>query len=83
MSLSTLILFLLATIAYSKYLEGERLITFNNSDGLKIGFGSCYDEYQKGALLNNNIMRDIANESLDLWLWLGDFAYVDNKSLIG
>ena len=28
-------------------------------------------------------MRDIARESLDMWIWLGDFAYVDNKSLIG
>ena len=28
-------------------------------------------------------MKDIARESLDLWIWLGDFAYVDNKSLFG
>ena len=28
-------------------------------------------------------MQDIAKESLDLWVWLGDFSYVDNKALIG
>jgi hypothetical protein len=47
---------------------------------LKIGFGSCYDESQKGAKSTVNLLKDFVNEELDVWVWLGDMAYVDNLS---
>ncbi len=28
-------------------------------------------------------MQDIVKEELDMWIWLGDYAYVDNKVKIG
>ena len=28
-----------------------------------------------------NIMEDIVKEELDVWIWLGDYAYVDQKVL--
>ena len=54
-----------------------------NKETLTIGFGSCYDglEAEKRPS-KDNILSDLANESeLDLWVWLGDFAYVDKKVL--
>eukprot|EP00347_Sterkiella_histriomuscorum_P005565 403356122 len=39
----------------------------------RIGFGSCFDKKQK----RTDIFKDINQENLDLWIWLGDFAYVD------
>ena len=73
--------------AMQRYLSGGgsgQVIKLNGTGKtLRIGFGSCYDEYQEGALPENNIMGDIVKESLDLWIWLGDFSYVDNKALIG
>lgn len=47
---------------------------------MKIGFGSCYDESQKGANSSLNLLKDVLNEDLDVWVWLGDMAYVDNLS---
>jgi hypothetical protein len=47
---------------------------------MKIGFGSCYDESQKGASTSLNLLKDVLNEDLDAWVWLGDMAYVDNIS---
>jgi hypothetical protein len=51
---------------------------------IRIAFGSCYDE-----LINNrspeppHIFRHIneynSSNPLDLWLWLGDFAYADQR----
>jgi hypothetical protein len=88
MSILTLICFLVIPhLAMQRYLPGGesgQVIQLNGTGKtLRIGFGSCYDEYQKGAMPENNIMRDIVKESLDLWVWLGDFSYVDNKALIG
>ena len=49
---------------------------------MRIGFGSCYDGLKKKEVASEvNILQDIVNENLDLWMWLGDFAYVDNKIL--
>ena len=54
----------------------------STTNRLRIGFGSCYDGLKKKAVANDtNILKDILNEKLDLWIWLGDFAYVDNKVL--
>lgn len=51
---------------------------------LRIGFGSCYDGLKKKEVTpERNILKDIVKEDLDLWIWLGDFAYVDNKVLSG
>jgi len=51
---------------------------------LRIGFGSCYDGLKKKEVTpERNILKDIVKEDLDLWVWLGDFAYVDNKVLSG
>ena len=51
---------------------------------MRIGFGSCYDGLKKKEVKPEvNILQDIAKEDLDLWMWLGDFAYVDNKILSG
>ena len=87
MSLLILISFLIPGFIDTKYLASGGTRNFVHlttpGDSFRIGFGSCYDEYQKGALPENNLMKDIAKESLDLWIWLGDFAYVDNKSLVG
>ena len=47
---------------------------------MKIGFGSCYDESQKRASTSLNLLKDVLNEDLDVWVWLGDMAYVDNIS---
>ena len=52
----------------------------DSSKSFKIGFGSCYDESQKGAHPDINLLNDVLNEDLDMWVWLGDMAYVDNKS---
>ena len=41
----------------------------------KIGFGSCFNGQNKVA----DIFKDVIEENLNLWVWLGDFAYADYK----
>ena len=42
--------------------------------GLRIAFGSCYGIYEK----RSDIFDTIATDEPDLFIWLGDVAYVDN-----
>ena len=78
-----LILLLLISLASAKFIESGRLhnLDDSNSTSMKIGFGSCYDGMQLYAENGLNIIEDISKEDLDLWIWLGDFAYVDKKIL--
>jgi hypothetical protein len=41
----------------------------------KIGLGSCFNGQNKVA----DIFKDVLEENLKLWVWLGDFAYSDYK----
>jgi hypothetical protein len=70
-------------LAHGFFWEGSPKVHEGGEGAIfKIGFGSCYDglEADKRAP-TDNILSDIVRENLDLWVWLGDFAYVDKKVL--
>ena len=47
---------------------------------LRIAFGTCYGIWD----YESNIFEKIADEKPDVWIWLGDVAYVDNpKTFVG
>jgi len=59
----SLILITLIALAQGYYIPAgiNDTVSLNSTgDKLRIGFGSCYDENQKGAQKEVNIMRDIA-----------------------
>ena len=45
---------------------------------LRIAFGSCYGLWD----FQSNIFESIVLDRPDVWVWLGDAAYVDDQDLI-
>ena len=45
---------------------------------MKIAFGSCYGIWD----FESNIFETIVKDKPDLWIWLGDVAYVDAPDII-
>ena len=43
------------------------------SEGLRIAFGSCFKIFN----MENDIFKAIMDKLPDLWVWLGDVAYTD------
>lgn len=61
-------LILCGRVLYDYKIQGKR-------DTFRLGVGSCFDGKQKVT----DIFKDVNQEDLDIWIWLGDFAYVDKK----
>ena len=56
-------------------------ITIPSSDDdklLRIAYGSCYGIWD----FESNAFESIVKEKPDVWVWLGDAAYVDDPDLI-
>ena len=51
----------------------------DGKEGLRIAFGSCYGIFDK----RTDIFERIAGDEPDLFVWLGDVAYVDNPRHFG
>lgn len=51
-------------------------ITFDKDSISKIGFGSCFHQDKDYSIWNS-----ISNDSLDLWIWLGDNIYADTVDI--
>ena len=49
----------------------------NGSDKVKFAFGSCYGLWDH----RSDIFDSISKEEADVFIWLGDVAYVDSKDL--
>ena len=49
-----------------------------NDKYLRIAFGSCYGIWD----FKSNIFETIVKDKPDVWIWLGDVAYVDAEDLI-
>jgi phosphodiesterase/alkaline phosphatase D-like protein len=83
MMLITTFLLLCITLSHQYYVAPNTTIEAKKSDHkIRMGFGSCYDGLQEGAKGEGNIMHTISrDDKLDLWMWLGDMAYVDKKVL--
>ena len=80
--LSKLIIFGLALTAklssgmYAEHiLRGPQEITLqeDGKDGIRVAFGSCYGVFSH----ESDIFTTIAEDEPDLFVWLGDVAYVD------
>ena len=52
--------------------------THENDQLLRIAFGSCYGLWD----FQSNIFESIVLDEPDVWVWLGDAAYVDDQDLI-
>lgn len=48
----------------------------NNHEVSSIAFGSCFKTYNLGK--DNKIFKAVKDKNPDLWVWLGDTAYLDN-----
>ena len=76
-SLISIFLFLSnISIAYSYYIQPDHHPTTLNN----LAFGSCYGGY---FTTNNtmNIFQTILKRNPQLWIWLGDVAYIDEVSI--
>ena len=47
----------------------------NDKSSIRIAFGSCYGIRD----FKSDIFETIADDKPDLWIWLGDVAYVDGS----
>ena len=58
----------------------EITIPSNSGDSkfMRIAFGSCYGIWD----FESNIFETIADDQPDLWIWLGDVAYVDAHDIV-
>ena len=51
----------------------EVQLSSNDVNSIKLAFGSCYGIRDK----KSNIFETIVKDEPDVWIWLGDVAYVD------
>ncbi|KAL4498522.1 hypothetical protein ABPG72_019640 [Tetrahymena utriculariae] len=56
----------------------QQIIQSHNLKKQKIAFGSCNKFFRNHK---SDIFYDIAKQNPDVWVWLGDVAYLDNMSL--
>ena len=52
------------------------LIYSNTSKPFVMGVGSCFNGVNGFYF---DIFKDVINDKPDVWMWLGDFAYVDKR----
>jgi alkaline phosphatase D len=58
--------------------NGQNIIQANDPDHLVLAFGSCNQHKPSD---DSSIFQQIINVKPDVWVWLGDVAYVDYKVL--
>ena len=61
-----------ATTRKAQYIEIE-----NGSEKLKFAFGSCFGLWDH----RSDIFDSISKEEADVFIWLGDVAYVDSADM--
>ena len=54
-------------------------IPADNTNSIRVAFGSCYGIFTH----TSDIFETIAAEKADLFVWLGDVAYVDHPKHFG
>lgn len=55
-------------------------IKSHNESQTKVTFGSCNKYYRSHK---SDIFYDVAAMKADVWVWLGDIAYIDTMSILG
>lgn len=74
-----IIICLLIVIINTYYIRSDN---YTNKTLMNFAFGSCFNKLPKFKKWNHTIFKTVLANNPDLWLWMGDSAYVDNTTVV-